>query len=131
MASDRTRTASFRSNGAVVFDNIVVTDSVGVVDTQDFESEVVGAFVTADGNWFAEDSAFGDYSGLFDGSTVLQEDPLVNNMTYLWGFFNGSTDDYSCGGRPEQPAVPFTNKPDSTEERNYIHDDMCDSRDPI
>ena len=115
----------FPSDGAVVIDNIVVSDSVGVVDTQDFETEAVGALVTADGDWFAEIFApFGDYSGLFDGSTVLQEDPLVTNTTHLWGFFNGSPDNYSCGGHPEQPAVPYSPNPASGAARNNIHNDV-------
>jgi hypothetical protein len=25
----------------------------------------------------------------------------------MWGFFNGSTDDYACGGFPNQPVVPY------------------------
>ena len=44
--------------------------------------------------------------------------------THLWGFFNGSPDDYGCGGFPEQPAVPFTDHPGSEDERHYIHTDV-------
>jgi hypothetical protein len=115
----------FPSDGAVVIDNIVVSDMGGVVDTQDFESEAVGALVTADGDWFADIfPPFGDYSGLFDGSTVLQEDSLVTNTTHLWGFFNGSPDNYGCGGHAGQPAVPFSLNPGSEDERNFIHNDV-------
>jgi len=115
----------FPTDGAVVIDNIVVSDMGGVVDTQDFEGEAAGALVTADGDWFAGIvSPFGDYSGLFDGSTVLQEDSLVSNTTHLWGFFNGSPDNYSCGGHPEQLAVPYSANPASDDERNFIHNDV-------
>jgi hypothetical protein len=115
----------FPSDGAVVIDNIVVSDTAGVVDTQDFEGEAVGALVTADGDWFADIvPPFGDYSGLFDGSTVLQEDSLVSNTTHLWGFFNGSPDNYGCGGHPEQLAVPYSANPGSEDERHFIHNDV-------
>ncbi|MCK5618048.1 MAG: hypothetical protein KAJ17_01550, partial [Candidatus Krumholzibacteria bacterium] len=42
--------------------------------------------------------------------TVLQEDPCVSNLTNLWGFFNGSTYDFACGGHPGQKVVPYENE---------------------
>jgi predicted outer membrane repeat protein len=96
------------TNGAVIIDNIVISDNTGTIDSQDFEGESVGDRATADGDWWAYGApGFGDYSGLFDGTTVLQEDPLVTNSTHVWGFFNGSTDTYACGGHPGQPVVPL------------------------
>ncbi|MDH3215877.1 MAG: T9SS type A sorting domain-containing protein [Candidatus Krumholzibacteria bacterium] len=88
------------SDGAVVIDSVTVSDNTGVLDFQDFETEALGATTTTDGDWTATSyPAFGDHAGLFDGSTVLQEDSLIVNTTYLWGFFNGSTDncDDWCG----------------------------------
>ena len=94
--------------GAVIIDSITVTDDGGLVDYQDFESEAVGARVTTDGDWFAGSTEyFGDFAGLFDGTTVLQEDTSDVNTTYLWGFFNGSPDTYACGGFPGQASVPL------------------------
>jgi len=96
------------SDGGVIIDNLTVQDAGGVVDFQDFEGEVVGALSTADGDWTASlGPAFGNFAALFDGSSVLQEDPLVTNNTHLWGFFSGSTATYACGGHPEQAALPF------------------------
>jgi len=51
----------------------------------------------------------GDYAGLFRGIEMVQEDPCFMDYTCLWGFFNNSADDYACGGRPYQPAVPYRN----------------------
>jgi hypothetical protein len=99
----------WNTDGAVIIDSLTVRDGGGVLDYQDFESEAVGAKVTADGDWMASvGPAYGDYAALFDGTTVLQEDPLVTNNSYFWGFYNGSTDTYDCGGHPEQLAVPYT-----------------------
>ncbi len=95
------------SDGAAIIDDITVSSS-GTIDFQDFESEIPGALETADGDWRAGVlMPFGNYAGLFDGEAVLQEDTLVTNTTSLWGFFNGSTVDYGCGGHPEQLAVPY------------------------
>ncbi|MDH4038915.1 MAG: T9SS type A sorting domain-containing protein [Candidatus Krumholzibacteria bacterium] len=99
---------SYDTDGAVVIDMIEVS-SGGTIDYQDFEAEAVGALQTVDGHWAANaGAAFGDYASLFDGAGVLQEDSLYTNETHLWGFFNGSTNDYACGAHPEQPAVPFS-----------------------
>lgn len=96
------------TNGAAIIDNLLVSDANGTVDFQDFEGEATGSLLTDDGNWAASPMpGFGDYAGLFDGATVLQEDPLVTNTTSLWGFFNGSPDTYACGGHPGQAVVPF------------------------
>ncbi|HSG29749.1 MAG TPA: hypothetical protein VLA34_14810, partial [Candidatus Krumholzibacterium sp.] len=96
------------TNGAVIIDNIAIRDGTGLVDAHNFEGEALGATSTGDGDWWGHvEPGFGDYTGLFDGSTVLQEDPLRTNTTHLWGFFNGSPDTYDCGGHPEQLAVPM------------------------
>jgi len=98
----------FDTDGAVLVDNLVVADASGVVDSQDFENDAVGALSTADGDWTASETpAFGDYAGLFEGTEVLQEDPITTNGTNLWGFFKDSPDDYGCGGHPEQAVIPY------------------------
>ena len=87
----------YPTDGAVVIDDLVVTDDNGVVDSQDFEAEPVGALATLDGDWTASPfPAFGDHAALFDGSTVLQEDTAVTNNSYLWGFFDNSLPDTNC-----------------------------------
>ncbi len=110
----------YLSDGAVLIDNLTVSDGGGVVDVQDFEAEAVGAKATADGNWTCIPGVgFGDYAALFDGSTVLQEDSLVTNNTHLWGFFNGSPATYACGGHPEQLAVPYKTRMAERDYRMY------------
>jgi hypothetical protein len=96
------------TDGAIVIDSLVVRDSTGVLNYQDFESESVGDTSTIDGTWSTVSRIpFGDYTGLFSGSSVLQEDPCEWNYSFLLGFFNNSPDDYSCGGHPEQKVVPY------------------------
>jgi hypothetical protein len=116
---------SWDTDGAVIIDSLTVSDTTGTLDYQDFESESVGDLSTTDGDWVAVfDPAFGDYSGLFDGTTVLQEDTNWTNTTYLWGFFNGSTDTYECGGHPEQLVIPYTQNPGSNNMNDYLHNEI-------
>jgi hypothetical protein len=97
----------FDFDGAIVIDDLVVTDQNGVIDSQDFEVETVGDTQTLDGDWIAGVAGvFGNFGALFSGLTVVQEDPVVTNVTNLWGFFNGSPNSYACGGFPGQPTVP-------------------------
>ncbi|MFH1754511.1 MAG: FlgD immunoglobulin-like domain containing protein [Candidatus Latescibacterota bacterium] len=115
----------FDSDGAVILDSLTVSDVSGPLDYQDFENESMGDVTTADGDWTASvDTNFGDYSGLFDGTAVLQEDTNWTNTSYLWGFFNGSPDDYGCAGHAEQLVVPYTAHPGSKEYRDYIHNEV-------
>ncbi len=104
----------FDSSGAAIIDNLVISDATGIVDFQDFEGEATGALVTSDGDWAASSMpAFGLHADLFDGATVLQEDPLVTNTTNVWGFFAGSPDRI-CGSLSEQPVVPLARYEDGT-----------------
>jgi FlgD Ig-like domain/Right handed beta helix region len=113
----------YSSDGAVIIDSLTVADATGVLDYQDFESEAPGSTTTADGSW-TSNPMFGDYAGLFDGTTVLQQDPVATNASHLWGFFNGSPDDYGCGGFPVQLALPFTAHPGSGDKRDYLHNEI-------
>ncbi len=98
----------YPSEGAAVIDNLSVADGATIIDSQSFEGEAVGALATADGHWSASvRPPYGDYGGLFDGNAVLQQDPAITNTTSLWGFFNGSTANYGCGGHASQAAVPY------------------------
>jgi len=95
------------TNGALVIDDLAVSDSLGLVDFQDFEGGAVGDHRTPDGHWSAVPRpAFGDYAGLESGASVLQEDSTSTNTSHLWAFFHGSPDTYACGGHPELPSVP-------------------------
>jgi hypothetical protein len=97
----------FDTNGAIVIDDLVVIDQNGVVDSQDFELESVDDGQTLDGDWIAGAAGvFGNFGGLFSGLAVVQEDPMVTNVTNLWGFFNGSPNNFVCGGFPGQATVP-------------------------
>ena len=66
---------------------------------------------------------FGNYAGIVDADTVLQEGTRPFNPTHAWGFFNGSTDTYACGGHPEQLAVPFGETP-STIFTDYLDNEI-------
>lgn len=92
----------FFTDGAVHIDNLAVEG----LPLEDFEDDAVDATSTSD--WEASARpGYGSFAGLVHGSDVLQEDPCASNLTCMWGFFEGSTYDYSCGGHPEQTAVPY------------------------
>jgi hypothetical protein len=115
--------AQYNTNGAAIIDDILVSDATGTVDSQNFESEPVGAIATGDGHWTATSKApFGDYAGLVDGTMVLQEDSVTTDASHFWGFFNGSTDTYACGGHTEQTAVPLSKTING--DTVYIHDEI-------
>ncbi|HEX5131091.1 MAG TPA: FlgD immunoglobulin-like domain containing protein [Candidatus Krumholzibacteria bacterium] len=105
----------FPTNGAVEIDSLTVWDSGGVIDFQDFESEAVGATATVDGHWNAHAAIpVGNYTALYDGDTIVQEDSLTFNHSHVWGFFNGSPDDMDCLGHPEQSVPPGPRPSDGT-----------------
>ena len=96
------------NGGAAVLDDLYLYTVSDTIDSQDFESEPLNAQVTSDGDWAVYiPSGYGDFAALYDGMTLVQEDPDTTNDTYVWGFFNGSTADYTCGGYPGQTAVPY------------------------
>lgn len=98
----------WNTDGAIIIDSLIVSDNTGMLDYQDFETEAVGDLATADGDWTASTlPAYGDYAGIFPGINTLQEDPCKTNLSFVWGFFNGSTADYGCAGHPEQPTLPY------------------------
>lgn len=101
----------FNTDGAFLVDSLTVFDDTGVLlPTENFEDEAVGSSVTTSGDWGAcNDFGYGVFAGLFAGSTVLQEDPCVNDISCLWAFYQGSAYSYACGGFPGQAAVPHAN----------------------
>lgn len=62
---------------------------------------------------------FGDFAGLYPGVAVNQQDLCVFNYSCVWGFFEGSTYDYACGGVPSQAVVPWGNLLDG-----FIHNEI-------
>jgi hypothetical protein len=96
--------------GACQIDNIALSDTTGVIDTQDFEAEAVGALETLDGHWRSTTPlGFGTFAALYPGSIMPQDGPCVFNTTSLWAFINGSTA-YGCGDLANEIVVPFTNE---------------------
>jgi len=110
----------YPTDGEVLVDSIVISDTTGIVDFQDFESEPPGARHTSDGRWQATvGEAFGNFAALHAGSTVVQEDTVYIDATNLWGFFDDPTSDpwgyYRCGPVfPQQGIVPYGRDPDSS-----------------
>jgi hypothetical protein len=116
----------WNTDGAVIIDDLVVRTNSITYDSEDFEytasegGENPSGMQTADGDWECCNlSGYGDYSGIYPGLAVLQEDPCDINLRCLWGFFNGSTVNYTCGGHPEQLSVPFQNV-----RGQYIHNEI-------
>jgi hypothetical protein len=120
--------ALYETDGAIIIDSLTVRDTTGVVlATELFEVESVGDIDAASGNWVScTPPGYGDFAGLFPGGSLVQEDPCVRKITCMWGFFNGSTYDYSCGGWPGQLAVPYEN-----ERGQYLHNEIWSPMIPI
>jgi hypothetical protein len=100
------------STGAFILDDLgITTDPAAtvVLANEDFELEAVGANDATD--WeTCTPPGYGDFAGLYNAITVVQEDPCASNLTCVWGFYNGSTYNYGCGGYPFQPAIPYENQ---------------------
>ncbi len=98
------------TDGAFMVDNLKVQDGTGVLSNESFEAEAVGAHGTNDGQWNSCNlPGYGDFAALFPGAAQLQEDPCAKDLSCIWGFFNGSTANYACGGFPGVTAIPFGN----------------------
>jgi len=110
------------TDGASIIDSLRVTDAAGVVlPTELFEVESVGDNATVSGNWVGEPfPGYGSFSGLAFGTEFVQEDPCVSNYSCMWAFITGSTANYSCGGFPQQTAVPFTDPATNRGMQEYI-----------
>jgi hypothetical protein len=108
--------------GPVVVDNLTVEG----LPLEDFEDEALNATETQD--WEADVvPGFGaSYMALFPGSTLLQQDPCVKNLSCVWAAINGSTQTYACGGFPQQKAVPRGNN-----EGQYINTEIWSPSIPL
>ncbi|MCK5619403.1 MAG: hypothetical protein KAJ17_08380, partial [Candidatus Krumholzibacteria bacterium] len=70
-------------------------EAVGANDADDWES--------------CTPAGYGDFAGLYNAITVVQEDPCFSDLSCVWAFYNGSTYNYGCGGFPAQTAIPYEN----------------------
>lgn len=95
------------TNGAIIIDNLAIDDAGGnVVALENFEGEAVGALASND--WEAGvRPGRGDFAALYAGATLVQEDPVLTNVSCVWAFISGSTVNYACGGHAGQTAVPY------------------------
>jgi hypothetical protein len=104
--------ALWDTDGWGVIDNIfIATADGGSASGEDFESYGLGS-TGPWGEWQAcTPPGYGDFAGVFHGATddLVNLDPCRENLTCQWGFFNGSTANYGCGGFPDQPAIPYLN----------------------
>ena len=102
------------SDGGCTVDALIVDDGNGnVLPLEDFE--VASGQNVGDNNgnnWTSSLSdGYGELANTFQGIDVVQTDPCFVNETCVWGFFNGSTSNYSCGtpSWPDQLTVPYEN----------------------
>jgi hypothetical protein len=107
---------NINTDGGCTVDALTVTDDGGaVIPLEDFEGIPVNdpLYDSHDGNnWFSSLSdGYGELANTFQGIDVVQTDPCFVNETCVWGFFNGSTANYSCGTPPwpDQLTVPYEN----------------------
>ncbi len=96
------------SFGAVIVDNLTVSDASGVVYFEDFEGEAVGVTQTDDDQWHAYNEAgMGNFAELYSGSAVPQDSPAPNASS-LWVFHNGSPDTQTAACNPVTAGFPVT-----------------------
>ena len=100
------------TDGAAIVDDVRLVDSLPFTFyAQSFELNSVGDNTSTDGVWVGQQLSRGSFAELYSGLSVLQQSPPVPASdvlsTCVWGFHEGSTDDYGCGGFPTEPAVPF------------------------
>jgi hypothetical protein len=116
----------YNTDGAVILDDLVVRTNTMTYNSEDFEydtgegGENPGDTQTADGDWeCCVLSGYGDLAGIYRGISLLQEGPCKFNLTCMWSFINGSTENYACGGHPEQTVIPHGNIRDQ-----YFHNEI-------
>jgi hypothetical protein len=98
----------WNTDGAIILDSLVVADDTGQISYEDFELAAVGDLGAGDWN-SCNPPGYGDFAAVYPGVEVLQQDPCASDASCLWGFFNGSTANYDCGGWPGVAAVPYLN----------------------
>lgn len=100
----------WNGDGPFIVDSLRVGDGSGEVSFENFEVESVGDQATASGDWFQENlMSYGDFAGVYSGLFQVNESVCGRDLTGVWGFFNGSTANYACGGFPAQATVPYEN----------------------
>jgi hypothetical protein len=98
------------TDGALILDSLTVHTPYTVYDFEDFEDELPGDLATTDGDWECYVMpGYGDYAGLFHGTTTLQLADCEKNLSYFWAFIRGSEETYACKGYPGQRVVPYGN----------------------
>jgi hypothetical protein len=102
----------WNTDGAFLMDELTVRDTSGVqVAYENFESYAPGATSTL--NWVScTPVPYGDYTALYPGLSLVQEDPCASELDCVWTYYTGSTATYSCGGWPTQLAIPYVNARD-------------------
>jgi hypothetical protein len=107
------------TDGAIMLDDISIETWVAGVPSvsllEDFELAVPGSNFA--GVWTGvPGSSFGDFATLYPGIAVLQEDPCMFELSYLWGFFDDpAVTSYDChipNPRPDVGAMPFAREAD-------------------
>jgi len=79
----------FNTDGAVIIDDISLSDERGLIDFEDFESWFPGEKSNKNSIWHADVSvSFGRYSGLWQG--LVSHDPCDQNFSTQIVFFAGS-----------------------------------------
>jgi hypothetical protein len=109
------------TDGAAIFDSLSVEGG----SVEDFEGELHNA--TSSNDWqICTPSGFGNALALFPGAAQVQQDPCAKNLLCLWAALLGTSENYSCGGFPAQPAVPKHNA-----EGQYLSNEIWSPNIPI
>ncbi|MBU8869708.1 MAG: hypothetical protein KOO60_02425, partial [Gemmatimonadales bacterium] len=99
------------TDGGAIVDEIIVTDVIGTINSEDWEGEALDALASDDGFWFAEgENAFGAFVGL--ANNLVDKDPCGDNFASQIIFYQGSS--YPSADYPGLFDTPFCTGPGGT-----------------
>lgn len=115
----------WNTDGGFLLDELTVSDSSGVlVAYENFEDETPGDNDATD--WVTcTPIPYGDYTGLYPGLSLVQEDPCASELDCVWTFYTGSTYTYACGGHGTQLAIPYVNVRDQYMDNSVYSPDIA------
>ncbi len=101
----------YDTDGAVILDELLVTDAVGEINNETWENEALDARQSTDGFWT---SRGGDAYGSFVGfaNNLVDKDPCGDNFGSQIIFYQGS--DYPSADYPNMFDTPFCTGPGGT-----------------
>jgi len=99
------------TDGAAIIDELLITDAMGVVNSENWEGEALDAKQASDGFWKARGAdAYGSFCGF--ANNLVDKDPCGDNFGSQIVFFQGSS--YPSSDYPGLFDTPFCTGPGGT-----------------